>query len=200
MIRAVTGKSLDELNLTPKQRKTLEEFAVFKPLPFVRRVTFICTPHRGSLPVNSFVRNLVRNMMALPVGVAQTIAGAAATLAQIETPDERKAVKIGTSIDSMDPHNPALLALADIPVAPGVIANSIIAVKHPADYKHSNDGVVKYTSAHIDYAESEFIVKSGHSCQSNPLVVEEVRRILLKHAAEFASREKEKNVSTLSAR
>ncbi len=36
------------------------------------------------------------------------------------------------------------------------------------------DGEVKYTSAHVDYAESEFIVRSGHSCQMNPLTIEEV--------------------------
>jgi hypothetical protein len=35
---------------------------------------------------------------------------------------------------------------------------------------------VKYTGAHVDYAESEFIVRSGHSCQGNPLTIEEVRR------------------------
>jgi hypothetical protein len=28
---------------------------------------------------------------------------------------------------------------------------------------------------------SEFVVRSGHSCQQHPLVIEEVRRILLAH-------------------
>jgi hypothetical protein len=41
--------------------------------------------------------------------------------------------------------------------------------------------VVEYKSAHVDYVESEFIVKSGHSCQGHPLTIEEVRRILLLH-------------------
>ena len=44
--------------------------------------------------------------------------------------------------------------------------------------------MVKYTSAHVDYAESEFIVRSGHSCQGNPLTIEEVRRILLRQLIE----------------
>ena len=43
---------------------------------------------------------------------------------------------------------------------------------------------MKYTSAHVDYAESEFIVRSSHSCQGNPVTIEEVRRILLKNLAE----------------
>jgi hypothetical protein len=42
-----------------------------------------------------------------------------------------------------------------------------------------NDGVVQYSSAHIDEAESELVVRSGHSVQSNPKTVAEVRRILL---------------------
>ncbi|HTL74045.1 MAG TPA: alpha/beta hydrolase, partial [bacterium] len=71
--------------------------------------------------------------------------------------------------------------LADIPTAPGVKANSIIAIKGNDQPPQGEDGVVKYTSAHVDYAESEFIVRSGHSCQMNPLTIEEVRRILLKN-------------------
>jgi hypothetical protein len=40
---------------------------------------------------------------------------------------------------------------------------------------------VEYKSAHIDGVESEFIVRSGHSCQGHPFAIEEVRRILLEH-------------------
>ena len=42
--------------------------------------------------------------------------------------------------------------------------------------------MVSYASAHIEDADSEFIVRSGHSTQSNPQTIEEVRRILYKHA------------------
>jgi hypothetical protein len=33
----------------------------------------------------------------------------------------------------------------------------------------------------VDYAESEFIVRSFHSCQDRPATIEEVRRILHEH-------------------
>jgi len=42
--------------------------------------------------------------------------------------------------------------------------------------------VVRYTSAHIEPVESELVVRSGHSTQSNPHTIEEVRRILYRHA------------------
>ena len=51
-----------------------------------------------------------------------------------------------------------------------------------------NDGVVEYSSAHLDGVDSEYIVRSTHSTQSNPYTIEEVRRILLLHAAEVCAR------------
>jgi hypothetical protein len=39
---------------------------------------------------------------------------------------------------------------------------------------------VKYRSAHIDGVDSELVIEhQGHSTQSNPLAVREVRRILI---------------------
>jgi hypothetical protein len=88
-----------------------------------------------------------------------------------------------TSLDSMSPKNPFLLALADLPLAPGVKGHSIIAVKGQGDYHRGKDGLVSYQSAHVDYVESEFIVRSPHSCQDKPPTIEEVRRILREHLA-----------------
>jgi len=46
--------------------------------------------------------------------------------------------------------------------------------------------VVKYVSAHIDGVESERVVNSPHSCQSNADTIDEVRRILRLHATDVA--------------
>jgi hypothetical protein len=43
------------------------------------------------------------------------------------------------------------------------------------------DGVVAYESAHIEGVASELVVRSGHSTQSHPETIEEVRRILREH-------------------
>ena len=50
--------------------------------------------------------------------------------------------------------------------------------------EEGNDGVVEYVSAHLDGAASELVVRSGHSTQSHPHTIEEIRRILLLHADE----------------
>jgi hypothetical protein len=68
-----------------------------------------------------------------------------------------------------------------IPVTPPIHAHSIIAVKGDDLPPKGGDGVVKYTSAHVEGVESELVVRSGHSCQGKPSTIEEVRRILLRH-------------------
>jgi hypothetical protein len=82
----------------------------------------------------------------------------------------------------MDPDNSFIQILGSIPISPEVTAHSIIAVKNPKDPGEKwVDGVVSYSSAHIDDVTSELVVHSGHSTQSDPETIEEVRRILLEH-------------------
>jgi hypothetical protein len=55
-------------------------------------------------------------------------------------------------------------------------------VENPDDPKEKwNDGVVAYSSAHLEDVASELIVHSAHSTQSEPETIEEVRRILLEN-------------------
>ena len=89
--------------------------------------------------------------------------------------------RIPTSLDGMSPKNPALLVMSDIPVVPGVKAHSIVSIDGDDPPPKGGDGVVKYGSAHVDYVESEFIVRSYHTCLDQPATIEEVRRILLEH-------------------
>jgi hypothetical protein len=71
-----------------------------------------------------------------------------------------------------------------VPPAKIVVAKqaSVISVKGDGPPDNGNDGVVEYTSAHIDGVDSELVVHSAHSCQDNPHTIEEVRRILLLHS------------------
>ena len=87
-----------------------------------------------------------------------------------------------TSIDNMNPTNRFIVGLSEIPIADGVVANSIVGVDGGGPPAEGGDGVVKYSSAHIEGVESEKIVNSPHSMQGNPETIQEVKRILIKHA------------------
>jgi len=92
------------------------------------------------------------------------------------------------SLFGMTPSNPVLQTMAATPIAPGVHAHSIIAVAGNGPVEGSDDGVVEYSSSHLEGVDSEYIDRSTHSTQSNPYTIEEMRRILLLHAADVCSR------------
>jgi hypothetical protein len=81
----------------------------------------------------------------------------------------------------MRPGSPFIQALAPLPIAPGIAVHSIIAVNGDGPVESGDDGVVAYSSAHLPEADSELVVRSGHSNQSNPQAIAEVLRILLLH-------------------
>jgi len=166
----------------PAETKDLLRRSMFvEPLPFVTEVVFICTPHRGSFLAENFLGKIARRLVTFPAQVAKVSvdlvklnpAGAAQT-----------AWHMPTAIDNMDWSNPFLKTLASLPIAPGVEAHSIVAVKGDGPPEEGDDGVVKYSSAHIDGVASELIVRDSHSTQATPVTIEEVRRILSAHLKE----------------
>ena len=89
---------------------------------------------------------------------------------------------VPSAVDNMSPRNHFIQALQTIPVAPTVKAHSIVAVEGDGPVEQGNDGVVQYSSAHIEGVESELVVRSTHSTQGRSETIEEVRRILRLHA------------------
>jgi triacylglycerol esterase/lipase EstA (alpha/beta hydrolase family) len=183
----ISSKPFDKVSLPEDTRQILQDALFVEPLPFVKRVIFVATPHRGSfLAGPQIVRRLVERLVTFPIDVVRVSADLTGVLVGYESTTARLSMqRVPTSIDNMSPGNPFIQALAAIPVAPGIAANSIIPVKAQYDpYEDGNDGVVKYKSAHIEPVESELVVRSAHSTQSNPHTIEEVRRILRKHSDE----------------
>jgi pimeloyl-ACP methyl ester carboxylesterase len=179
--RNISSKPFDEVSLSERDKDLLRNVVFVKPLPFVRRVMFLATPHRGSyLAGPQIVRRLAQRLVRLPSDVVRV----GADLATLDTTGALASGRMATSIDNMSPGHPFIRALAGIPVSAGVTAHSIIAVDDDEPLEKAGDGVVKYASAHVDGVESELIVRSPHSgMQAAPATVEEVRRILLEHAA-----------------
>jgi pimeloyl-ACP methyl ester carboxylesterase len=179
---SMSSKPLDQLNVSPQTRDLLRRAAFVTPVPEVRRVIFIATPQHGSFIAGATIGQLLGRLVTLPAGMVTSLGEAVGG-----NPD---AVRFSPglagfgSVWSMTPDNPALKAIAAIPVSPKVTAHSIIAVQGDGPIETGDDGVVTYKSAHIDGVASELVVRSGHSVQGDPHTVAEVRRILLLHLAE----------------
>ena len=177
----VAKKPLDDLKISDTTRADLRAMMFIEPLPFVERVVFMSTPHRGSFQARNVVADLFRRIVTLPVGVARTSKDLVTG-----NPDAFRVPSASadiTSLDNMNPLRPFIRALAEIPVVPQVHVHSIIAVKGNGSLEKEDDGVVAYNSAYIDGAESTLVVHSGHSSQETPQGIEEVLRILTLHAS-----------------
>ncbi len=182
--RALSDEPFENLDISPEGREMLANFLFIEPLPFVDRAVFISTPHRGSFLAKLWIGSLFRRITSLPTTLIRGSADFLTLERKLKLPIQLKG-RLPTSIDGMSPKNPVLLELAEIPVLPGIKTHSIIAVKDLANYRESDDGVVKYQSAHLPGVDSEYLVESVHSCQNHPLTIEEVRRILLEHLNEI---------------
>ncbi len=169
----ISNVPIDRAKLRPETRDLLRRALFLSPLPFVKRVIFIATPHRGSRLANHWLASLARSLVTLPGNLAN-MAGDMITLRGTDTPPNG----LPTSVDHMKPSNPFLKTLASMPVAPGVYVNSIIPIKGGGPPADGDDGVVTYRSAHIEPVESELVVTSGHSTLGTSPTIEEVRRIL----------------------
>ncbi len=171
-------KPLEELDVSANTRELIRKVSFVEPLPFVERVIFISTPHRGSYLTLNRIAQWITRFITLPFSVLTTMGELIRDKDALVRPDR---VTMGTSIDNMNPNSPFLQTLAALPLAPGVAAHSIIAVSGTGSIEEGDDGVVQYQSAHLEGVKSELVVRSDHSAQWNAQAIEEVRRILLLH-------------------
>ncbi|MDT3776827.1 alpha/beta hydrolase [Nitrospira sp. MA-1] len=178
----VSNQPLDDMKVSNQTRDLLQRMLFITPLPTVNRLIFIATPHHGSYVAGSWGAHQLAKFVKLPgrlmSGVTDLLSLKLDTLKL-----DLQGMNVG-SVSAMEPGSPLAKGLAQTPLAPGVSGHSIIAVEGDGPVEDGNDGVVAYQSAHLEGMESEFVVRSGHSCQSNTHTIQEVRRILLLHAQE----------------
>ncbi|MHC4410778.1 MAG: esterase/lipase family protein, partial [Planctomycetota bacterium] len=92
---------------------------------------------------------------------------------------EQRLTKPLTSVDSLRPDDLYLNLLTRFAIR--VPFHSIVGDVFGSQENPKGDGVVPYSSAHLDGAQSEKVVKWNHSLPTCPDAQQEVRRILLLH-------------------
>ena len=151
----------------------LRDSLIFEREKNVRRVVFICVPHRGSSIATVSLVRFITTLIRLPTRIVSNIA----EISDFVTTQNLRLLP--TSICGLSPHSPFLQALDQRPIE--VPHHSILGDRGRGDSPRSSDGVVPYQSAHLATAESELIVPSGHSAASHPATIAELKRILPEH-------------------
>ncbi len=177
--RLYSDRSFDMI-LGPKNvLDELSRLLFFEPLPFVNRVVFLATPHRGSDLSHGVVGRVGAGLINDPDYVAKLLYQLVKD--NPDAFDRRRFRRFPTSIETLDPSSPILKSLLAMKPGPGVAYHSIIGSLRPGGVDDSTDGVVPYRSAHLDGVESEQVVRSDHGVQKDGEAILEVRRILREH-------------------
>jgi pimeloyl-ACP methyl ester carboxylesterase len=169
----------DALAGPPEARELFRQTLVFSPLPEVRRVVFIATPHRGAR-LKIGIESLQRLGAAL-IRPSDAFRTAHAALLECNgresfTPMCRSGLPAGVGQLAWD--HPLLVELTRLEFAVGVQLHSIVADRRTPPRPGGGDGVVEYESAHLADPVPETLVAAGHLCLDTPAVIEAVAGIL----------------------
>jgi len=185
--RSVFRVPPSELQGDPDAIRELERVLFFRRNPRVVRVIFMAAPHRGSPMADSFVGVVGNWLTRLDPMLNRGLSRLAVANTESMTPEAAAFYKGRFSaVRTLSSKSTALIAVSRLPIE--VPFHSVIGQRHPGPKEQGSDGIVPYWSSHLDGAQSEVIVRSGHGVFSNPQAVQEVIRIL-----RLASREKRIN-------
>lgn len=172
---SVFGANSDHVYASLPPDSIVKQALIFQASPYISRVIFIATPHRGSNLADLTIASFAGSFIRMP-----------AQLVSQFTPELRSAVSgvapqlrtIPTSIIGLSPRNTLLKGINQIPIT--VPYHSIIGNRGQNDIPlaQSSDGIVPYWSSHLDGAQSEVIVPTGHDAFHHPDAAREILRIL----------------------
>jgi len=179
---AYANRPLNSLSLSDTDRNVFLKSFYFRHQPEVDRVIFLAVPHRGSWLAAGLVGSIANRVIRHCKSPAEAMRDLEARYPGILTPYFARVNARGgpTSLFTLAP-NPLLDGLASLKMQ--IPFHSIIGDRGIDDRTDSSDGIVSYTSAHLDGAESEKIVPAGHNLLSRPKTVAELKRILEENLA-----------------
>ena len=156
-------------------------------VPNFDRAIFVSAPHRGTAFADRWFTLAARRVIKLPGAFLGALAD---TIDDRDLNAKNFLKDIGHGLIQNGPsdlsHNSKFTQLTEnVMPKKDMIYHSIMGnITDSTDPNIMTDGVVPYTSSHLDGAVSEKIIKGGHSIQETPEAVLELRRILRLHLTE----------------
>ena len=180
----VSDTPLENVDASPAVKRLLGRAYFFKPVPEVRRVVTIASPHRGSGEETPIYRNLLRGLVTLPDRTTEVGRELLASEKRFFR-DNGRSVPV-TSLDALAPTSPLIPVMAEAPNSRTVSYHNIFAVEPSSftDNPHApeGDGIVTVASAQRDDFDSQISIEATHTtAHRHPLAILELRRILLEH-------------------
>jgi triacylglycerol esterase/lipase EstA (alpha/beta hydrolase family) len=180
---AVACRPFEQIAMRPEIRRQVAPAYFFRPQPFVKRVVFIATPHRGSIlaslgvgRVASLTVRQPAESVAIHTEVVQANPGA------FREDYERQ---LPTTVDVLAPDSMILNALLGLRPPCWVTTHSIIGNGHKSSLCGDGDCIVPVSSAQLPGVVSELCVPAKHvRVHHHPRSIAELQRILVQHLHE----------------
>lgn len=183
---SVFEDDLDQLKLDAEKKKTIQRLLFYEANPDIDRAILLAAPFRGSAFASNRIGAIGAWLISLPFNVVESIIqddDIFDSLNQETVGDEWRHRSLN-SVNSLRPDNPTLHDVLKSPPRKGVKVHTIIAQHKAKDpLLESSDGVVPYTSARLEEADTEKVVvgETHRSMVNARETVEEVERILYEH-------------------
>ena len=179
--REIFKKPPGETAMPQESKALLTQTLIFRHRPEIGRVIFIAAPLRGSDLARNWVGRTGSMLVKGPRKLLRVGRDALRLVAYQRT--EMRLKRAPNSVDSLAPNDLVMLALQKIPLTYGIPHHVICGDRGKGGNKDKtkpvmSDGIVPYWSSHLDTAETELIVPSGHDANQSPQAITEVERIL----------------------
>ncbi|MCE9610316.1 MAG: alpha/beta hydrolase [Chthoniobacter sp.] len=170
------GTQAEKLFMQAPAGGLIQRSLIFNANPKLRRVVFICTPHRGANMAVSSIGEIAMRLIALPANLTGALTSSVTNSLAAFTGSTKR---LPNSITSLSPKNPTLKVVDSVPMrAPH---HTILGDRGKGDSPNSSDGIVAYGSSHLDSALSQRIVPGPHGSCELPETIEELKRLLHLH-------------------
>jgi pimeloyl-ACP methyl ester carboxylesterase len=127
----VSEQPIDAWQLDDAQKELLRRVFLFEPLPFVRRVVFLVTPHRGSGMADRWFARMFASTVRLPAEIVRLMTPPGLFIGR--RPQHKN------SITDLSPTSRFLTTLSSLPISREVLYHSIIANHRAADVPGGTD-------------------------------------------------------------
>lgn len=182
--KAMFTKPFDQLDLSPEIRKEYERRLYFEPVPEISRTVFLAPVFRGSSFASRPLGRLSSMLVRAPDDLRQYRYEIASKNGPEAVQPEFRSLRVINGIDNLQPSNPIIKALDKTRPDPSKKFHVVLGDNQrmiPRLRGEITDGLVTYSSGHLDGAESELIVAGNHYLNHDRPVFDEVQRVLRLH-------------------
>ncbi len=169
----------EKVKIPADDLKAIRDRLFYRPVPWVKRAVFVCTPHRGSRLADLGIVGAMTKLIHAPQQLASLATHLNGDPSALNPQLKNFGGMMSNGVATLKPEHPYYPALASRPIT--VPFHSIIGDQGKGKGVNSSDGVVPFWSSHLKEAKSEVFVPGPHSSTSLPETVTEITRILRLH-------------------